>query len=97
MLLHTKILLEDGFIQGLVNYSLSLITDVDKEGFWTFTFVSDPRPQYIVPNHLNPGAALRINNEGKELNDDGSVAYWVWFTNICGVAINFNFQGGGLT
>ncbi len=65
---------------------------------WTqwFSWGSDPGPLYIIPNPLNPGGFLRIDNEYKKLNNDGSVQYFITFTNIGTVATNVNFQGGGL-
>jgi hypothetical protein len=60
---------------------------------FSFNFGPDPGVVYIVPNPLNPGGILRIDAQAKVLNNDGSVSYWVWFTNLGNVTTNFNFQG----
>jgi hypothetical protein len=65
-------------------------------GQW-FSWGSDQHAQYIAPNPLSPGGFLRIDNQSKKINDDGSVVYYLTFTNIGSVATNVNFQGGGLT
>jgi hypothetical protein len=62
-----------------------------------FTWSSDPHAQHIVPNPLNPGGLLRIDELSKEQLAGGSVRYRVFYTNIGSVATNLNFQGGGLT
>ena len=86
---------------------LDLIVMVWTSGFatvnagqgWTqwFSWSSDPGAVFVVPNPLNPGGNLRVNNRSKVRNNDGSVVYYVNFTNVGNVATNVNFQGGGLT
>jgi hypothetical protein len=63
----------------------------------SFTWGSNPGAQHIVPNPLNPGGFLRIDELSKKLETNGSVTYVVVYTNVGSVATNVNFQGGGVT
>ena len=63
---------------------------------WWFSFSgADKGPQFCEANPLNPGGSLKVNDETKVKNNDGSTTYWVTIWNIGSVTTNFNLQGGG--
>jgi hypothetical protein len=55
-----------------------------------------PQGQVIIPNPKENGGWLQINSQSKRLNPDGSVSYFVTYTNIGTVATDVDFAGGTL-
>lgn len=64
---------------------------------WPYGFNNNSDALYAMANCLTPNGLLQTIWQGEELNDDGTVTYWVAFTNIGPNWVRHNLNGGGLT
>jgi hypothetical protein len=56
----------------------------------------DKGAQYAMAHPLNPGGSLRVTNQTKKRENNGTITYFVTIRNIGSVTTNFNLSGGGL-
>jgi hypothetical protein len=71
--------------------------DVGQSVGWWYNFGNNNGAQYAMANCITPDAQMQTNWQAAELNDDGSVTYFVGFTNNGPQACFHNLNGGGLT
>ncbi|MGJ8664129.1 MAG: hypothetical protein ACSHWU_10770 [Marinicella sp.] len=65
---------------------------------WWYSFGgSDKGAQYCMAHPLNPGGDLRVTNQTKKRNNNGTITYWVTIRNLGSVTTNFSLSGGGLS
>jgi hypothetical protein len=64
---------------------------------WWYTFGDNRGAQYAMANCLSPDANMQTTGEGDELNDSGSVTYFVNFLNNGPEPCFHNLNGGGLS
>jgi len=56
----------------------------------------DKGAQFCMAHPLNPGGVLRVTEQTKARNNDGTITYWVTIKNIGSLTTNFSLSGGGL-
>ena len=64
---------------------------------WWYTFGDNRGAQYAMANCLTPDAQMITTSEGDQLNEDGTVTYYVSFHNNGPQPCFHNLNGGGLT
>ncbi len=64
---------------------------------WWYSFGDNRGAQYAMANCKTPDAQMITMNEGDQLNDDGSVTYFVSFQNNGAQPCFHNLNGGGLS
>ncbi len=68
-----------------------------KSIFWWYTFGDNRGAQYAMANCKSPDGDMQTLQQGDELQDNGSVKYFVSFTNNGPEPCFHNLNGGGLT
>jgi hypothetical protein len=64
---------------------------------WWYTFGDNRGAQYAMANCKTPDAQMQTTSEGDQLNDNGSVTYYVSFRNNGPQPCFHNLNGGGLS
>lgn len=64
---------------------------------WWYTYHDNRNAQYAMANCKSPDAQMQTTGQGDELNDDGTVTYFVWFQNNGPEPCFHNLNIGGLT
>jgi len=63
---------------------------------WWYNFGDNRGAQYAMANIITPGGRLNTISQGNTLNPDGTVTYFVVFTNSGPGSVVHNLNGGGL-
>jgi hypothetical protein len=71
--------------------------DAGQSIYWWYTFGDNRGAQYAMANCRTPDADMQTMQEGNQLNDDGSVTYFVSFYNNGPEPCFHNLNGGGLS
>jgi hypothetical protein len=78
------------------NILTPLWCDSGADIYWWYTFGDNRGAQYAMANCLTPDGQMMTTGEGDQLNEDGSVTYYVWFHNYGPRPCFHNLNGGGL-
>jgi hypothetical protein len=71
--------------------------DAGQSIYWWYTFGDNRGAQYAMANCRTPDGDMQTMQEGNQLNDDGSVTYYVSFYNNGPEPCFHNLNGGGLS
>ncbi len=64
--------------------------------YWWYTFYDNRGAQYAMANCQTPDAQMETTSQGDQLNEDGTMTYYVSFYNQGPEPCFHNLNGGGL-
>lgn len=71
--------------------------DVGASLAWSYNFGNNSEALYAMANCKTPDGLMITDWQGEKLEEDGSVNYYIQFTNLGPEPCLHNLNGGGLT